>query len=122
MASSPHPFIYKVGRCILADASLAKNIQTPQHCFLGAWGGHVLKQTVEGEVSKNNTFFWTGVYGKTKQLEQSSRTGRLPYRYLFLAKKKEGARVSDICIVRDWEHGQSLTIIRRIFPNDVVDV
>ena len=30
--------------------------------------------------------------------------------------------ISDIFIVRDWEHGQSLTIIRRIFLNDVVDV
>ena len=30
--------------------------------------------------------------------------------------------ISDIFIVRDWEHGQSLTIIRRMFLNDVVDV
>ena len=30
--------------------------------------------------------------------------------------------ISDIFIVRDWEHGQSLTIIRRIFLNDVVGV
>ena len=30
--------------------------------------------------------------------------------------------ISDIFIVRDWEHGQPLTIIRRIFLNDVVDV
>ena len=30
--------------------------------------------------------------------------------------------ISDIFIVRDWEHGQSLTIIRRTFLNNVVDV
>ena len=30
--------------------------------------------------------------------------------------------ISDIFIVRDWEHGQPLTIIRRFFLNDVVDV
>ena len=29
--------------------------------------------------------------------------------------------ISDIFIVKDWEHGQSLTIIRRILLGDVVD-
>ena len=41
---------------------------------------------------------------------------------LAISNAFERTIISDIFIVRDWEHGQSLTIIRRICLNDVVDV
>ena len=40
---------------------------------------------------------------------------------LEISNVSERSRISDIFIVRDWEHGQSLTIIRRIFLADVLD-
>ena len=40
---------------------------------------------------------------------------------LAISNAFERTIISDIFIVRDWEHGQSLTIVRRIFLNDVFD-
>ena len=40
---------------------------------------------------------------------------------LAISNAFERTIISDIFIVRDWEHGQSLTIIRRIFLSDVLD-
>ena len=51
----------------------------------------------------------------------ANRLPRALANLLEICNDLERPTISNIFIVRDWEHGQSLTLIRRIFWNDVFD-